>query len=56
VKSISENVGHAKKSDETAILLSKLREAYEVKFRDLELSNRTLNQEILGNFLYSSRK
>ncbi len=52
VASLSKNAQNAQKSDETAILLKKLKEAYEVKFRELELSNRNLNNEILGIIIF----
>jgi len=45
-KSLPEDVAQAKKTEETSMLLSKLKQAYEVKFRDLESSNLMITQEI----------
>ena len=47
-KSLPEDVAQAKKTEETSMLLSKLKQAYEVKFRDLESSNLMITQEIRG--------
>jgi len=45
-KSLPEDVVQARKSEETSMLLSKLKQAYEIKFRDLESSNLMITQEI----------
>lgn len=50
VMTVPETGDKARKSEETELLLKKLKDAYEIKFKELEHGNQIMNQEIQGFF------
>lgn len=49
---LGDTARQAEKSNELTILLKKLKEVFESKFRDLELDNQILNKEIQGSLTF----